>query len=80
MCRNITGLRGLEPPATDDEIEAAAIQFVRKVTGVTTAKGMEHPAFMMAVKSIAEATRVALAELPPRRNPPPTQPPLRLRG
>jgi hypothetical protein len=35
MCRNITELRGLEPPATREEIEAAAKQYVRKVTGVT---------------------------------------------
>ena len=35
MCRNITELRGLEPPATRDEIEAAARQFVRKISGVT---------------------------------------------
>ncbi|WP_238438973.1 DUF2277 domain-containing protein, partial [Frankia nepalensis] len=34
MCRNITELRGLEPPATDDEIEAAALQFIRKVSGL----------------------------------------------
>ena len=35
MCRNITTLRGLEPPATSEEIEAAARQYVRKVSGVT---------------------------------------------
>jgi hypothetical protein len=35
MCRNITTLRGLEPPATSEEIEAAARQYVRKISGVT---------------------------------------------
>ena len=39
MCRNITELRGLEPPATQEEIEAAAYQFVRKITGVTKPTG-----------------------------------------
>ncbi|TXH40476.1 MAG: DUF2277 domain-containing protein, partial [Actinobacteria bacterium] len=40
MCRNITALRGLEPPATQAEVQAAALQYVRKVTGITTAAGM----------------------------------------
>ena len=39
MCRNITELRGLQPPATDDEVEAAARQFIRKVSGAAEAAG-----------------------------------------
>ncbi len=79
MCRNITILRGLQPPATSAEIEAAARQYVRKVTGVQTATmpAATAPAFERAVAIVAEATERVLAELPPRRNPPPTVPPLR---
>ena len=77
MCRNITALRGLEPPATADEITAAAEQYVRKVTGVTTAQQMRLPAFEAAVAAVAEATTEVLAALPPRRQPPTTEPPLR---
>jgi hypothetical protein len=80
MCRNITALRGLEPPATDEEIEAAARQYVRKVTGVTTSVGMARPEFTAAVDAVAEATRAVIAALPPRRQPPTTQPPLRRLG
>lgn len=80
MCRNITTLRGLEPPATDDEVHAAALQYVRKVTGVTTAAGMARPEFQAAVLAVATASRDVLAALPPRRNPPPTEPPLRRRA
>ncbi|MCB0915562.1 MAG: DUF2277 domain-containing protein [Actinobacteria bacterium] len=80
MCRNITALRGLEPPATDEEIEAAARQYVRKVTGVTTAAGMARPEFTAAVAAVAEVTRAVIADLPPRRQPPTTLPPLRRLG
>ncbi len=77
MCRNITTLRGLEPAATDEEIEAAARQYVRKVTGVQkTSPNTEEP-FERAVAIITEATERALAELPPRKVPPKTVPPLR---
>ena len=77
MCRNITTLRGLEPPATSDEIEAAAVQYVRKVTGITKVTDVTREAFEGAVAAVAEATARALAELPDRRNPPATVPPLR---
>lgn len=77
MCRNITTLRGLEPVATTEEIEAAARQYVRKVTGVQkTSEATEAP-FERAVAIIAKATTEALAELPPRKVPPKTEPPLR---
>lgn len=78
MCRNITTLRGLEPPATDDEIVAAAAQFVRKVTGIgsTAAVGSRVPV-ERAVAEIAEIVDRLLSELPARRVPPATVPPLR---
>ena len=77
MCRNITTLRGLEPVATAEEIEAAARQYARKVTGVQKTSAATEEAFERAVAIIAEATTDLIAELPPRRNPPPTLPPLR---
>ena len=77
MCRNITGLRGLEPAATPEEIEAAARQYVRKVSGVATVTDKTRDPFEAAVASITEATTRLLAELPPRKQPPATLPPLR---
>jgi len=77
MCRNITTLRGLEPAATDDEIEAAALQFVRKVAGIQSVSSVTQAAVDRAVAQIADVTRELLAELPPRKVPPPTEPPLR---
>ena len=77
MCRNITELRGLEPPATRDEIEAAAKQYVRKVTGVTKPNASLAPRFEAAAAEIAEITAQLLDELPARRQPPKTLPPLR---
>ena len=77
MCRNITTLRGLEPPATSEEIEAAARQYVRKVSGVTRPSPAAEEAFEQAVSAVARATAEVLAELPPRRQPPKADPPLR---
>ena len=77
MCRNITTLRGLEPEATTEEIEAAARQYVRKVSGVQTVTGRTEDAFERAVREAAATTATLLAELPPRQQPPPTLPPLR---
>ena len=77
MCRNITTLRGLEPAATAEEIEAAARQFVRKVSGITKPSGVTVERFEEAVAEIAAVTTALLADLPERRNPPPTLPPLR---
>ncbi len=77
MCRNITTLRGLEPEASTEEIESAARQFVRKVSGVKLTSPATELAFEKAVRSIAAATTELLAELPPRRQPPATLPPLR---
>jgi hypothetical protein len=79
MCRNITPLRGLEPPATAEEVESAARQYVRKVAAVTTAGQMASPAIERAIERVAAATADLLAEMPPRRQPPPVLPPLRRR-
>jgi hypothetical protein len=73
MCRNITELRGLQPPASAAEIEAAARQYVRKVSGVSRST----PEVESAVREVAATTERLLAALPARRQPPPTVPPLR---
>jgi hypothetical protein len=77
MCRNITTLRGLDPPATSEEIEAAARQYVRKVSGITHPPAATEEAFEQAVAVIAHVTADVLRDLPPRRQPPRVAPPLR---
>ena len=77
MCRNITTLRGLEPAATPEEVEAAARQYVRKVSGVQSTSDTTEAAFERAVRQVTKATAELLGSLPPRRQPPPTLPPLR---
>jgi len=77
MCRNITELRGLEPPATQEEIEAAAYQFVRKITGVTKPTGATADDMRAVSLEIAALATDLLDRLPPRRQPPKTMPPLR---
>lgn len=79
MCRNIAALRGLEPPVTAQEVEAAAVQFVRKVTGVTSGPLLNSPVFERAVRSIAAATTQVLTELPARTRPPRNTPASRRR-
>jgi hypothetical protein len=77
MCRNITELRGLEPPATHEEVEAAARQFVRKVTGIGKPTGDVVERIDAAALEITDLIEGLLAALPPRRQPPKTIPPLR---
>jgi hypothetical protein len=77
VCRNITTLRGLEPDATPAEIEAAARQYVRKISGVQKPTERTVEAFERAVTRITETTTELLADLPPRKQPPKTLPPLR---
>jgi hypothetical protein len=79
MCRNITPLRGLDPPATAEEVTSAARQYVRKVAAVTTAGQMASPAVERAIEQVAAATADLLAGMPPRRQPPTVLPPLRRR-
>jgi hypothetical protein len=70
MCRNIRTLHNFEPPATEDEVRAAALQYVRKVSGSTKPSKANEVAFGRAVEDIAAITRRLLAELvtaaPPR--------------
>ena len=77
MCRNITELRGLEPAATREEIEAAAAQYIRKVTGITKPNPTLAESMRRASLEVAHITEHLLAELPARRQPPKTVPPLR---
>jgi hypothetical protein len=77
MCRNITTLRGLDPAATPEEVEAAARQYVRKVSGVQKTSPATEEAFERAVRHVTDATAELLSVLPPRKQPPPTEPPLR---
>jgi hypothetical protein len=77
VCRNITTLRGLEPAATPEEIEAGARQYVRKISGVQQTSPATEAPFERAVAEITEITMRLLAELPPRKVPPKQDPPLR---
>ena len=80
MCRNITTLRGLDPAATDEEVEAAARQYVRKVSGVAKPTAATEAAFERAVRAVTAATAELIGDLPPRRQPPPNLPLLRRRA
>jgi hypothetical protein len=77
MCRNITELRGLEPPATPVEIEAAALQYIRKVSGLPKPPAGAEEQYAAAVRRVADATGELLGVLPARRTPPAKVPPLR---
>ena len=70
MCRNIRTLHNFEPPATDDEVHAAALQFVRKISGTTKPSKANEAAFQRAVEEIAHISRHLLDDLvtvaPPR--------------
>ena len=63
MCRNITELRGLEPPATQEEIEAAARQYVRKVSGFSKPTSRHEAAFDEAVNEITVASQRLLESI-----------------
>ena len=70
MCRNIKPLFNFEPPATDDEVRASALQFVRKVSGYTKPSKVNEDAFNDAVDEVTAAARRLIASLvttaPPR--------------
>jgi hypothetical protein len=63
MCRNIRPLNNFEPPATHEEVEAAAHQYVRKVSGTTKPSRANHAAFDRAVQEVARATSTLLDAL-----------------
>jgi hypothetical protein len=63
MCRNIRPLNNFEPPATSDEVAAAALQYVRKVSGTTRPSQANQEAFDAAVHEIAHVTRHLLGAL-----------------
>jgi hypothetical protein len=63
MCRNIRTLHNFEPPATDEEVRAAALQYVRKVSGSTKPSRANAEAFERAVDEVAAATATLLGEL-----------------
>lgn len=63
MCRNIRRLYNFEPPATPDEIQAASIQFIRKVSGFTNPSKTNEAAFQLAVDDISKVIQTLLDEL-----------------
>ena len=63
MCRNIRTLYNFEPPATEDEVHAAALQYVRKITGFTKPSAANADAFERAVQAVAKLSMGLLAEL-----------------
>jgi hypothetical protein len=70
MCRNIKTLYNFKPPATDEEIRASSVQFVRKLSGFARPSKANQPAFSRAVEQVAQAARELLDSLvtdaPPR--------------
>jgi len=69
MCRNIRTLHNFDPPATSDEVEAAAVQYVRKIAGTTRPAQDNTAAFDLAVQEVAAATARLLAALVPHGAP-----------
>ena len=70
MCRSIKTLYNLDPPTSDDKVRAAAVQYVRKISGYTKPSQANEAAFARAVDAVADASRRLLADLvttaPPR--------------
>jgi hypothetical protein len=70
MCRNIKTLHNFKPPATDEEVRASALQFVRKLSGFTRPSKSNEPAFNRAVEEVSRAAHALLDSLvtnaPPR--------------
>ena len=63
MCRNIKTLHNFEPPATEDEVRAAALQYVRKVSGSQKPSKANEAVYARAVDEVADTTRRLLSEL-----------------
>ena len=70
MCRNIKTLFNFEPPATEEEIQASALQFVRKLSGFNKPSKVNEAAFNLAVEQVSDAARLLIRSLvalaPPR--------------
>ena len=64
MCRNIKTLFNFDPPATEEEIRAAALQFVRKLSGFNAPSKANQAAFDRAIEEVAKSTRLLLGSLP----------------
>jgi hypothetical protein len=69
MCRNIKTLANFEPPATDDEVHASALQFVRKLSGMTHPSRANEAAFNQAVEEVTAAARRLIDSLEIRSGP-----------
>ncbi len=63
MCRNIRTLHNFEPPASEEEVRAAAVQYVRKISGSSKPSKVNEEAFARAVDEVADVTQRLLAEL-----------------
>lgn len=63
MCRSIRTLHNFEPPATDEEVQAAALQYVRKITGTSHPSRANQAAFQAAIDQIAASTRLLVDSL-----------------
>jgi len=63
MCRSIKTLYNFEPPVTEDEIQAASLQFVRKISGINKPSKANEVAFFAAIETIAHASRHLLSSL-----------------
>jgi hypothetical protein len=63
MCRNIRTLYNFDPPATDEEVRASALQYVRKVSGFNRPSAANADAFERAIDAVAEVSMTLLAEL-----------------
>ena len=63
MCRNIRPLFNFDPPATEDEVRAASLQFVRKLSGFTTPSKANEPAFEQAIDRVAVVARELIDSL-----------------
>jgi hypothetical protein len=69
MCRNIRTLHNFDPPASDDEVRAAALQYVRKISGFTKPSRANEEAFNAAIEAVAEASATLLAHLTTNASP-----------
>jgi len=69
MCRNIKTLFNFDPPATEEEVRAASLQFVRKISGFNSPSQANQPAFDAAVESVSQVAQELLASLTTKAQP-----------